>query len=104
MLKNALEALNAPQVKTKDDDPSAAIYDEPPTYGQQMADAFCTFIEHIPGDQLPQTAGVGVTVSVTIELKSLIDGLKAGTLTTGCRISASEVRRMANGGPPARSA
>jgi hypothetical protein len=95
MLKNALEALNAPQVKPKDDDPAAAIYDERPSYGQQMAGAFCTFIEHIPGNALPQTAGVGVTVSVTIELKSLIDGLKAGTLTTGCRISASEVRRMA---------
>jgi hypothetical protein len=95
MLKNALEALNAPQVKGTDDDPAAAIYDERPTYGQQMAGAFCTFIEHIPGNGLPQTAGVGVTVSVTIELKSLIDGLKAGTLTTGCRVSAAEVRRMA---------
>jgi hypothetical protein len=93
MLKNALEALNAPQVKN--DDAAAATYDAPPTYGQQMAEAFCTFIEHIPGGGLPQTAGVGVTVSVTIELKSLIDGLKAGTLTTGCRVSASEVRRMA---------
>ncbi|MET0931578.1 MAG: DUF222 domain-containing protein [Aeromicrobium sp.] len=95
MLKNALEALNAPQVKPKDDDPAAAIYDEPPTYGQQMAEAFCTFIEHIPGSELPQTAGVGVTVTVNIDLKSLIDGLKAGTLSTGCRVSASEVRRMA---------
>jgi hypothetical protein len=93
MLKNALEALNAPQLKQ--DDAAAAIYDAPPTYGQQMAEAFCTFIEHIPSGELPQTAGVGVTVSVTIELRSLIDGLKAGTLTTGCRVSASEVRRMA---------
>lgn len=95
MLKNALEALNAPQVRRSEDDPAAAIYDEKPTYGQLMAEAFCTFIEHIPGNELPQTAGVGVTVSVSIELRSLIDGLKAGTLTTGCRISASEVRRMA---------
>ncbi|KAA1380457.1 HNH endonuclease signature motif containing protein [Aeromicrobium fastidiosum] len=95
MLKNALEALNAPQVKKTDDDLAAAIYDAPPTYGQQMAEAFCTFIEHIPGGELPQTAGVGVTVSVSIELRSLIDGLKAGTLTTGCRVSAAEVRRMA---------
>jgi hypothetical protein len=95
MLKNALDALNAPQVKNNDDDLTAAIYDAPPTYGQQLAEAFCTFIEHIPGGELPQTAGVGVTVSVTIELKSLIDGIKAGTLTTGCRVSAAEVRRMA---------
>lgn len=95
MLKNALEALNAPQVRRAEDDPAAGIYDEPPTYGQLMAEAFCTFIEHIPGSELPQTAGVGVTVSVNIDLRSLIDGLKAGTLTTGCRVSASEVRRMA---------
>jgi hypothetical protein len=95
MLKNALEALNAPQVKKTEDDPSLAVLEDKPTYGQQMAEAFCTFIEHIPGNELPRTAGVGVTVSVNIDLKSLIDGLKAGTLTTGCRISASEARRMA---------
>jgi hypothetical protein len=95
MLKNALEALNAPQIKQTEVDPTLAVLDDKPTYGQQMAEAFCTFIEHIPGKELPQTAGVGVTVSVNIDLKSLIDGLKAGTLTTGCRISASEVRRMA---------
>jgi hypothetical protein len=94
MLKNCLEALNAPQVKAPED-PAFAILDERPTYGQQMAQAFMTLIEHIPGDTLPQTAGVGVTLTVNIELKSLIDGLKAGTLSTGCRISAGEVRRMA---------
>lgn len=95
MLKNALEALNAPQVKPTTDDPTLAVLDDRPTYGQQMAEAFCTFIEHIPSGELPQTAGVGVTVTVNIELRSLIDGLKAGTLSTGCRVSASEVRRMA---------
>lgn len=94
MLKNCLEALNAPQVK-KDDDPSFAILGDKPTYGQQLAAAFCTLIEHLPADRLPDTAGVGVTVTVNIDLKSLIDGLKAGTLSTGCRVSASEVRRMA---------
>lgn len=60
-----------------------------------MAEAVRTFIEHIPGNELPQTAGVGVTVSVTIELRSLIDGLKAGRSTTGGGISAFEVRRTA---------
>jgi hypothetical protein len=95
MLKNALEAINAPQVKPREDDPAAAILDERPTYGQQMAEAFCTLIEHLPADKLPDTAGVGVTVTVNIDLKTLIDGLKAGTLSTGCRISAYEARRMA---------
>ena len=94
MLKNCLNAINAPQVK-KPEDPALAVLDDKPTYGQQMAEAFCTLIEHIPGDTLPQTAGVGVTLTVNIELKSLIDGLKAGTLSTGGRISAGEVRRMA---------
>lgn len=95
MLKNALEALNAPQIKKAEDDPALAMLDERPTYGQQMAEAFCTLIEHLPADKLPDTAGVGVTVTVNIDLKSLIDGLKAGTLSTGCRVSAYEARRMA---------
>ena len=95
MLKNCLEALNAPQVKRAQDNPELAVLDDKPTYGQQMSVAFMTLIEHLPADRLPDTAGVGVTVTVNIELKSLIDGLKAGTLSTGCRVSASEVRRMA---------
>jgi len=94
MLKNCLEAINAPQVKAPDD-PALAVLDDRPTYGQQLAQAFMTLIEHLPADKLPNTAGVGVTVTVSIELKSLIDGLKAGTLSTGCRVSAGEVRRMA---------
>jgi hypothetical protein len=70
MLKNCLEALNAPRVKQCEDDPTLAVLDHRPTYGQQMAQAFMTLIEHTPGDTLPQTAGVGVTVTVNIELKS----------------------------------
>ncbi|MEJ7633594.1 DUF222 domain-containing protein [Aeromicrobium sp.] len=113
MLKNVLQAINAPQIKMAAgkavDDPALAVLDDKPTYGQQMASAFCTLIEHLPGDKLPQTAGVGTTVTVNIDLDSLIDGLKAGTVSTGCRISAGEARRMAceqgllpmvfNGGP-----
>ncbi|WP_332642661.1 HNH endonuclease signature motif containing protein [Aeromicrobium sp.] len=95
MLKNCLEALNAPQIKQREDNPALAVLDDKPTYGQQMAVAFMTLIEHLPADKLPVTAGVGVTLTVNIELKSLIDGLKAGTLSTGCRVSASQVRRMA---------
>lgn len=95
MLKNCLEALNAPQVKKAEQDPALAILDDKPSYGQQMAIAFMTLIEHLPGDKLPDVAGVGVTVTVNIDLKSLIDGIKAGTLSTGCRVSASEARRMA---------
>ncbi|AWB92680.1 HNH endonuclease signature motif containing protein [Aeromicrobium chenweiae] len=95
MLKNCLEALNAPQVKKAEDDPALAVLDDKPSYGQQMAVAFMTLIEHLPGDKLPDVAGVGVTVTVNIDLKSLIDGIKAGTLSTGCRISATEVRRLA---------
>jgi hypothetical protein len=95
MLKNCFEALNAPQVKKAEDDPSLAVLDDKPSYGQQMAVAFMTLIEHLPAHTLPDVAGVGVTVTVNIDLKSLIDGLKAGTLSTGCRISATEARRMA---------
>ncbi|AXT84099.1 hypothetical protein C6I20_02070 [Aeromicrobium sp. A1-2] len=87
--------MNAPQVKNPEDDPAAAVFDARPTYGQQLAEAFCAFIEHLPGDKLPQTAGVGVTLAISIDLKSLIDGIRAGTLSTGCRVAAGKVRRMA---------
>jgi hypothetical protein len=93
MLKNCLNAINAPQVKPED--PALAVLDEKPTYGQQMAQAFCTLIEKIPADKLPDTAGVGAIMTVNIELASLLDGIKAGTLSTGCRISAGQARRMA---------
>lgn len=95
MLKNCLNAINAPQVRNAQVDPSLAVLDEAPTYGQQLADAFCTLIEHIPADKLPDTAGVGAIMTVNLDYETLLGKIKAATLSDGCRISAGEARRMA---------
>lgn len=105
MLKNCLEALNAPQIKAlkdKDADPAAAVLETPPTYGQQMASAFMTLIEHLPADKLPQTAGMGVSVSVNIDYDTLLGGLKPGTLSTGHRCGALGIMPAAGGPKAAR--
>jgi hypothetical protein len=93
MLKNALNAINAPQVRTNERD--RAILDDKPTYGQQLADAFCTLIETIPADKLPDTAGVGATMTVNLDYETLLGQVRAATLSDGTRISAGQVRRMA---------
>ena len=107
MLKNALNAINAPQVRT--DDPERAALNDKPTYGQQMADALCTLIEHIPADRLPDTAGVGAIMTMgvppqgrvaagdNLDYDTLEGAVKAATLSDGCRISAGQARRMACG-------
>ena len=92
MLMNCVNAINAPQVKKAD---SPAVLDEAPTYGQQLAAAFCTLIEHIPADKLPDTAGVGATITVNLDYEILQGEVRAATLSDGCRISAGEARRMA---------
>ncbi len=92
MLKNALNAINAPQVKKPDEQ---ATLDEPPTYGQQLASAFATLIEAIPADRLPDTAGVGAIMTVNLDYETLLGEVKAATLSDGCRISSGQARRMA---------
>ncbi len=92
MLKNALNAINAPQVKRPDE---LAVLVEPPTYGQQLADAYCTLIETIPADKLPDTAGVGAVMTVNLDYDTLEGAVRAATLSDGCRISAGQARRMA---------
>lgn len=91
IFKNALNAINAPQVKKSE----PAVLDEAPTYGQQLAAAFCTLIETIPSDRLPDTAGVGAIMTVNLDYETLHGQVKAATLSDGCRISAGQARRMA---------
>ena len=93
MLKNALNAINAPQVRN--DDPERAILDQKPTLGQRMAGAFCTLIEQMRADKLPDTAGVGATMTVNLDYDTLLGQARAATLSDGTRISAGEARRMA---------
>ncbi len=57
--------------------------------------AFMDYIESRPDDTVPSAGGVAATVVVTMELETLLGGLKAASLDTGGRISAGEARRLA---------
>lgn len=59
---------------------------------QRMGLAFLELIEHLPSDGLP--AG-GTALTVNFDYEQLVSGIGAATLSTGTRISITEVRRMA---------
>lgn len=69
------------------------MLDEPPT--QKLGWAFCTLIEKIPADRLPDTAGVGAILTVNLDHDVLVDKIQTATLSTGTKISAGQARRMA---------
>ncbi len=94
MLRTAVEAISAPQV-AKSESPEDAVLDEAPSYRQKLGWAFCTLIEKIPADRLPDTAGVGAIVTVNLDHRVLIDKIRTATLSTGTKISAGQARRMA---------
>lgn len=94
MLRHALDAINAPQVKGSET-AADAVLDEPRTHSQQMADAFCALIENIDADGLANTAGTGATMTVDLDLDVLRGKIAAATLSDGTRICASQARRMA---------
>lgn len=52
-------------------------------------------LERLDGTGLPEVAGTGATVVVTMTLETLMGGLAAATLDTGDRITAHTARRLA---------
>ncbi len=95
MLRTALLAIAAPkhQVATH----GAGALGERRPGPERMGRAFCEYLERYPTDRLPEAGGVAATVVVTMELDSLLGGLKAAHLSTGETISATEARRLACG-------
>jgi hypothetical protein len=63
--------------------------------GHELGQAFCELLERLDGTGLPETAGTGATVVVTMTLETLTGGLAAATLDTGDRIAAQTARRLA---------
>jgi hypothetical protein len=57
--------------------------------------AFLEYLETRHEDTVPSAGGVPATVVVTMQLETLLGGLKAAALDTGDRISAGEARRLA---------
>jgi Domain of unknown function (DUF222) len=64
-------------------------------YPTRLGEALCTLLEAMPAAPLPLHGGSATTVVVTIGLDQLQELTGAGELTTGTRLSASAVRRLA---------
>jgi hypothetical protein len=61
----------------------------------RMGLAFVDYVETRPRAAAPKAGGLAATVVVTMELETLLGGLRAASLDTGGRISAGEARRLA---------
>lgn len=85
MLRKALLALAAP---ARHPDRPAELHTK-----HKLGLAFMEYIER--HTTVPDAGGVAATVVVTLDLDTLMGGLKAAGLCDGTRISAGEARRMA---------
>ncbi|KYH43652.1 hypothetical protein AZH51_02245 [Branchiibius sp. NY16-3462-2] len=57
--------------------------------------ALAQLCEHLPLDKLPGAGGISAVLTVNLDYETLALGVRAATLSTGGRISASEARRIA---------
>ncbi|MDF1605992.1 HNH endonuclease signature motif containing protein [Nocardioides sp. YIM 152315] len=93
-LKKALSAITAPKHQAATHGAGAGVERRPTP--EAMGEALCELIERYPTDQLPHTGGVNATVTVLIDLDTLLDRLeKACVLDTGEKISPGLARRLA---------
>jgi hypothetical protein len=97
MLLAAVRAISAPKRDHLHDGTPAAesYYDKDLDYRHRLGMGLAELACHLPGDSLPGKGGLGPTLMVRLDHDTLIDGLKAATLSTGTRISASQARLMA---------
>ena len=89
-LKAALDAIAAPRRSHLSDEDS-----RPTDTTHRMGMAFADLCDHLPTDGLPAAGGGGATVAVTLDLETLQGQLRAATLSTGTRVSASQARQAA---------
>ena len=61
---------------------------------ERMGRAFGELIERYPTEKVPAAGGVNATVVVTMDLETLVGGLRAASLDTGERISADQARKV----------
>ncbi len=102
MLSTVLEAMSAPRRGGRDtadpDGPDPGTKERPLTYPERLGRAFCDLIEHLPTDRLPQAGGVAATLTIDLDydwLAAQTDSAGAGSCSTGARMSAAQVRRLA---------
>ncbi|WP_435745895.1 DUF222 domain-containing protein [Nocardioides sp. SYSU DS0663] len=92
MLHKALLALSAPKHVTATD--GAGAYERRPS-PERLGSALVELIERFPVDRLPDLGGTNATVVVTMDLDTLLGGLRHASLDTGGVISAAHARRIA---------
>ena len=95
ILRKHLMAIAFPSRFARDASSSTPAPTDRTVTKRRMGLAFLDYIESRPADSVPSAGGVPATVVVTMELDTLMGGLKAASLDTGGRISAGEARRIA---------
>lgn len=93
MLRKALHAYAAPKhVRATE---GAGSYDHDVPTPARLGQAFVSYIERYPVDQLPRMGGLAATVIVTMTLDTLTGGDRAAWLDTGDQVSPGQARRWA---------
>jgi hypothetical protein len=97
MLLAAVRAISAPKRDHLHEGTPAteSYYDTDLAYRHRLGMGFAELAGHLPSDSLPGKGGLGPTLMVALDHQTLVDGIKAATLSTGTRISANQVRLMA---------
>lgn len=72
-----------------------SFYDRELDFRTRMGAGFAELCSHLPGHLLPGRSGLGATLMVHLDYDTLVDGVKAATLSTGTRLSAAQARLMA---------
>ncbi len=93
ILRRILQALANPARHTEGD-----LRDENGVWKpsrRRMGEAFVEYVERYPLDATPQTAGVSVSVVVTVTLQDLLGEHAVALLDDGTRMSAAQARRLA---------
>ncbi|GAA1134842.1 HNH endonuclease signature motif containing protein [Ornithinicoccus hortensis] len=65
------------------------------SYQQRLGQAFCALIEHAPTDGYAPAGGSAAVVAVSLSQEKLVSGIGCGTTSTGVRLTAGEIRRLA---------
>lgn len=92
MLRKALTAIAAPKHQAANGVPKPQ---ERRPSAERLGQALCEYVERYPADRVPNAGGVNATVVVTMELDTLLGGLRAAGLDTGERTSPGQARRLA---------
>lgn len=94
MVVKDLKARVARDLKTRTSDGEDSPQ-RPELSRHRMGRAFMDYVEARSAAPAPTSGGVAATVVVTMDLDTLLGGIKAASLDTGGRISAGDARRLA---------